>query len=127
MGEYKLKPWSLRPLQTALLTALLLFVFGAPAVMTLRRVFQGQSDSAGLLLTSFVIVCALGSGWCFWMYNQAWRDVAWSINFWTFISGPAPEYPQALQAWHWGRRFRTFLFLGGVFAAALLVRALAAR
>jgi hypothetical protein len=95
--------------------------------MTLREILQGGDWSATGLLMVMVALSAVGAGLCFFMWSRRWRDVRCSVNFWTFVSGPAPEEDIALEAWRWGRRFRLFMIMQWVFAIPLLVIKLRSR
>jgi hypothetical protein len=99
-----LKPWSLAPLVTVLaaaMVALMAFVGTLMVVAAPSLDVTVVSKGFILLLAIAGIGCAVSTA----MWTRYWREVQWDVGFWTFISGPPPEYDEARLAWQWGRRF----------------------
>jgi hypothetical protein len=105
MSAPNLKPWSLRPLGIA---GVILFCIFTVAVVTLMIYALPTMRIRVLSKVLFVIgaVATLGFVLTLAMWHRYWKEVAWDIGFWPFITGPAPSdaYPEAIQAWLWGRR-----------------------
>jgi hypothetical protein len=84
---------------------LLFFAVIAGLMIVTLPIMQVTLVSKGLILVLAMsgLGCALG----FFMWTRYWPDVAWDTSFLRFIREPPPpeSYPQALQAWRWGRRY----------------------
>jgi hypothetical protein len=106
MNAPDLKPWSLRPLGTGLVVLFVAFLAAVAGLMAYTLpTMQATLVSKGLIF--ILVMSALGCALTLFMWTRYWPDVAWDTSFWRFISEPAPpeNYPEALQAWRWGRRY----------------------
>jgi hypothetical protein len=65
-----------------------------------------KATLVGKALMIVLAVAGIGSAVSTLMWSRYWRQVQWDTGLWAFISGPPPEYGEALLAWRWGRRFR---------------------
>jgi hypothetical protein len=117
MNEGKGLAW----LGTATVAAVILFFAAAAGFL----VVQAARMSVALPTRLFILTLAV-AGLAFvvstFMWMRYWREVGWDTSFWTFISGPEPEYPDAKIAWRWGRRARAFwvVVLVSVFAVPIV-------
>jgi hypothetical protein len=105
VGGPSLKPWSFGPIWTVLLTAFVLFF----TVITTFMIGAAPSLKVTLLSKLLIMVLAVAgvtAAVSTLMWSRYWRQVQWDVSFWAFVSGPPPEYDEALLAWRWGRRFR---------------------
>ena len=121
MNSDPLKPWSLAPFVTGLLVLFVGFVGGIGVLM----VVMAPSSNATTISKILIVVLAasvLGGAISTLMWSRYWRHVQWEVGFREFVSGPPPEYPEALLAWCWGRRFR-FCWLFTVFTMGAIVLA----
>ena len=112
MSAHNLKPWSLRPLGGAVLALFCMFFAGIAWLM----IYALPSMRVTLLSKGLILVVALsglGFALTLLMWRRYWSEVAWDTSFWTFVTGPAPPdaYPEAVQAWRWGRRCMHLWFL----------------
>lgn len=105
MSDGPLKPWSLAPLLTACLVLFVLFTSGL-GILTLLSSPSLKATAATKLLLVILVASGIGGAVSTLMWSRYWRQVQWDVGFWAFVSGPAPEYEDALLAWRWGRRFR---------------------
>jgi hypothetical protein len=124
MTDNPLKPWSLAPLVTALLVLFALFT-GGMGLLTLVAIPSLTATAATKALMVLLVASAMGGAVSTLMWNRYWRQVQWDVGFWAFVSGPAPEYEEALLAWRWGRRFRlcwivTMIAIGAIVLAEVL-------
>jgi hypothetical protein len=105
MTNDPLKPWSLAPVVTVLLVMFVLFMSGI-GVLTLVATPSIKATAATKALIVVGVASGIGGAISTIMWSHYWRQVQWEVGFWEFVSGPAPEYEEALLAWRWGRRFR---------------------
>ncbi len=105
MSARKLTPWSLRPLGTVgiilscvFISAIVILMIRALPTMQIRLLSKVLFVVGGVATIGFALALA--------MWHRYWKDVGWDIGFWPFITGPVPSdtYPEAVQAWLWGRR-----------------------
>jgi hypothetical protein len=105
MSVRDLKPWSLRPLGRALVV---LFCVFTAAVLTLMicALPNMRISVVSKGLVALGAVGGLGFALTLLMWHRYWPEVGWDVGFWDFITGPKPTdaYPEAVQAWLWGRR-----------------------
>jgi hypothetical protein len=112
-----LKPWSLAWVGTAAFLALAVFM-GGIALFMLTQLSRMSLPVGGKISLAALCLSQLGFLASTFMWRWYWRDVQWDTQFLDFIRGPEPEYEDARDAWHWGRRARAF-WLAGV--ASLVV------
>lgn len=124
MTNHPLKPWSLAPVVTVFLVMFVLFISGI-GVLTLVTTPSLKATAATKALIAVGVASAIGGAISTLMWSRYWRQVQGEVGFWAFVSGPAPEYKEALLAWRWGRRFRlcwivTMIAMGAIVLAEVL-------
>jgi hypothetical protein len=97
--------WSLEPLWDLLFGLLVLFFVGIGLLMVVTIGSVHASPVTKLLMVVLALSGA-SSAVCTFMWRRSWRHVGWDTTFSDFVSEPPPDYPEALVAWRWGRRFR---------------------
>jgi hypothetical protein len=105
MSELNPKSWSVGPIWTVLLALFVVF-FTAIATTMLVAAPSLQVTLVSKILIMILAVAGVMAAVSTMMWSRYWRQVQWDVSFWAFVSGPPPEYNEALLAWHWGRRFR---------------------
>ena len=105
MTKESLKPWTFAPVVTAFFVLFVLFN-GGMGVLTFVALPSLKVTLVTKVLIVVLILSGVGGTVSLFMWRRYWRQVQWESTFWAFVSGPPPQYEEALLAWRWGRRSR---------------------
>jgi hypothetical protein len=99
------KPWSGATVFRGCLFVPVFFIVGVGLFM-LSMLPSLHATLATKALVVVLVAAVIGCAVATIMLSRVSRHVSLEGGLWKFLSGAPPEYPEALSAWRWGRRFR---------------------